>query len=195
MPVLSRNPKGTDMACLCVFAGAATGTEDAFSTRVYELATALSQAGHSFIYGGGRTGLMGAFADGVIDQAGHIEGVIPAFLSEREVAHQNVSKLTITETMHERKTLMYQPADGFLILPGGIGTLEETMEVLTWRQLGKLDGPVFTFSPDGFWQPLHDLVSHIEATGFAHSEGFGTIYWHEDVTGLVSSCERHFSDS
>lgn len=183
------------MACLCVFAGAASGDTKDFTQKAYDLAGALSASGHSFIYGGGQTGLMGAFANGVIAKGGHIEGVIPEFLSDREVAHEGVAKMTVTQTMHERKMLMYKPADGFLILPGGLGTLDETMEVLTWRQLGRLSGPVFTFSPDGFWQPMKDLIDHIEAKGFAHSKGLGQIYWHEDITALSDACNAHFASS
>ena len=181
------------MACLCVFAGAATGNSEDFTTAAFDLAQELAKSGHSFIYGGGRTGLMGAFADGVIAQNGHIEGVIPEFLSDREVAHDGVTKITITKTMHERKTAMYEPAEGFLILPGGLGTLDETMEVLTWRQLGRLSGPVFTFSQNGYWDPMRDLVSHIEQEGFAHSKGLGQIYWHSEIAGIVADCNAHFA--
>ncbi len=181
------------MACLCVFAGAASGRSDAYTKEAFALAQALTKKGHHFIYGGGRTGLMGAFADGVIAESGHIEGVIPAFLSDREVAHEGVAKITVTETMHERKTAMYEPAEGFLILPGGLGTLDETMEVLTWRQLGKLSGPVFTFSPRGYWDPMRELVSHIEDEGFAHSKGLGAIYWQNSIEGIVADCQSHFS--
>ena len=180
------------MACLCVFAGAAPGRSEHFTTQAYELAKSLTRANHSFIYGGGRTGLMGAFADGVIAENGHIEGVIPEFLSDREVAHSGVAKMTVTKTMHERKTAMYEPADGFLILPGGLGTLDETMEVLTWRQLGRLSGPVFTFSPNGYWDPMRELVAHIEEEGFAHSKGLGTIYWQNSIEALVADCQSHF---
>lgn len=183
------------MACLCVFAGAASGKSEAYVKEAYDLASSLSEAGHHFIYGGGSTGLMGAFADGVIDQGGHIEGVIPEFLSDREVAHQSVAKMTITQTMHERKQAMYQPADGFLVLPGGLGTLDETMEVLTWRQLSKLSGPVFIYSPRGYWDPMKELVSHIEEEGFAHSDGLGLIYWRSDITGILADCNRHFTTS
>ena len=181
------------MACLCVFAGAANGGSEAYCREAFSLGQALSQAGHHFVYGGGRTGLMGAFADGVIAKNGHIEGIIPEFLEDREVAHQGLAKITITETMHERKEAMYKPADGFLILPGGIGTLDETMEVLTWRQLGKLSGPVFTFSPRGYWAPMKSLIDHITQEGFAHSGGFGTIYWQESVSAIVDDCNAHFS--
>ena len=183
------------MACLCVFAGAASGKSDSLAEQVYELAHRLSQSGHSFIYGGGRTGLMGAFANGVISQGGHIHGIIPAFLEDREVAHDGLSQLTITKTMHERKTLMYQPADGFLILPGGLGTLDETMEVLTWRQLGKLSGPLFTYSPNGYWDPMKDLIHHIENEGFAHSEGLGEIFWQHDIKDVIEDCNRYFAQA
>lgn len=181
------------MACLCIFAGAANGKSETYRNEAFALAEALSQSGHHFVYGGGRTGLMGAFADGVVAQNGHIEGVIPEFLEEREVAHQGVAKITITQTMHERKEAMYKPADGFLILPGGLGTLDETMEVLTWRQLEKLSGPVFIFSPRGYWEPMKTLISHIEQEGFAHADGFGDIYWQDSIEAMVSDCNAHFS--
>ena len=181
------------MACLCVFAGAADGNHEKYRKEAFSLAEALSQSGHNFVYGGGRTGLMGAFADGVIAQDGHIEGIIPEFLQAREVAHQDITKITVTATMHERKEAMYKPADGFLILPGGLGTLDETMEVLTWRQLGKLSGPVFTFSPRGYWNPMKALISHIEQEGFAHSNGLGEIYWQDSIEAIVSDCNAHFA--
>ena len=155
------------MACLCVFAGAASGDTTDFTQKAYELAGALSASGHSFIYGGGQTGLMGAFANGVIAKGGHIEGVIPEFLSDREVAHEGVAKMTVTETMHERKMLMYKPADGFLILPGGLGTLDETMEVLTWRQLGLHSKPLIILNVAGYWDPLLKLAEHFIAEEFA----------------------------
>ena len=138
------------MGCLCVFAALQLASSQNYMSQSYQLGEELAKAGHSFIYGGGRTGLMGSLQM-VLYLKGHIHGIIPAFLEDREVAHKGVTQLTITESMHERKTLMYEPADGFLILPGGLGTLDETMEVLTWRQLNKLDGPVFTFSIDGYW--------------------------------------------
>ena len=111
------------------------------------------------------------------------------------MAHDGLSQLTITKTMHERKTLMYQPADGFLILPGGLGTLDETMEVLTWRQLGKLSGPLFTYSPNGYWDPMKDLIHHIENEGFAHSEGLGEIFWQHDIKDVIEDCNRYFAQA
>ena len=178
------------MTCLCVFAGAATGNSEIYGQQSAALARELTIAGFDFIYGGGSTGLMGAFADGVIKQGGHIEGVIPKFLEDREVGHRGLSKLTITTTMHERKTAMYEAADGFLILPGGIGTLDETMEVLTWRQLGRLSGPVFAFSPEGFWSPMRMMIDHLGKAGFIHSGGIGALYWCDTLEDVVSNCRK-----
>ena len=181
------------MACLCVFAGAAAGNTKTYKDDSFMLGQNLTKAGHKFIYGGGNEGLMGAFANGVIDQKGHITGVIPKFLKDREVAHTGLAQLITTDTMHERKMAMYNAADGFLILPGGLGTLDETMEVLTWRQLGRLSGPVFAFSPNGFWSPMRDMIDHIAAQGFIHSGGIGTVYWHESPEEIVKSCKAAFS--
>lgn len=182
------------MKRLCVFAGAATGNNPEFETNTHKLASLLAKSGFAFIYGGGRTGLMGAFADGVISAGGDIEGVIPQFLEDKEVAHQGVSKLVITTTMHERKMLMYEPADGFLILPGGIGTLDETMEVLTWRQLGRLSGPVFIYSPNDYWTPMRHLLGHIADEGFVHTKELGDVYWQDSIDALAKDCSAHFAD-
>ena len=180
------------MTCLCVFAGAASGTSESYKTNSFTLAQKLTRQGYRFIYGGGSTGLMGAFADGVIDQGGQIEGVIPQFLEDREVGHRGLHKLTVTTTMHERKTAMYDGADGFLILPGGIGTLDETMEVLTWRQLGRLSGPVFAYSPDRFWDPMRQMIQHLEQEGFIHSGGIGSLYWADTTDDVVKHCQAAF---
>ena len=181
-----------NMPRLCVFAGAASGNSASFATTSFEIGKALSQAGFSFIYGGGRTGLMGAFADGVIEAGGDIQGVIPQFLEDVEKAHQGVSKMVVTTTMHERKMLMYEPADGFLILPGGLGTLDETMEVLTWRQLGRLNGPVFIYSPNGYWAPMQELLAHITDEGFVHTKEVEDTFWLEDVKAIEKSAKDFF---
>ena len=180
------------MPRLCIFAGAAAGKTADIQTTTTSLASSLSKAGFDFIYGGGRTGLMGAFADGAIAAGGYIEGVIPQFLEDIEVAHQGVSKMVVTTTMHERKMLMYEPADGFLILPGGLGTLDETMEVLTWRQLGKLSGPVFIYSPHGYWDPMRELLSHISDEGFVHTSELSDIFWAHDCDEMANCISDYF---
>lgn len=180
------------MPRLCVFAGAASGNSPSFTATSFEIGKRLSEAGFSFIYGGGRSGLMGAFADGVIKAGGDIQGVIPQFLEDVEVAHQGVSQMVVTTTMHERKMLMYEPADGFLILPGGLGTLDETMEVLTWRQLSRLSGPVFIYSPNSYWAPMKELLAHITDEGFVHTKEVEDTFWLEDVEAVEAKCISFF---
>lgn len=175
------------MPRICVFAGAASGTNPDFATTSFEIGKALSACGYSFVYGAGNTGLMGAFADGVLENKGDIKGIIPHFLKDREVAHTGLTEIIATNTMHERKAQMYQDADGFLILPGGLGTLDETMEVLTWRQLDQLAAPVIIYSPDGYWQNMRTLFDDVISGGFAHSNGLGTIDWQDTPAGVVEA--------
>ena len=165
------------MACFCVFAGAANGPDDSFAHEVERLAKDLTQSGHTFIYGGGGVGLMGAFARGVLAERGSITGVIPHFLNDREVGNEDVTHLITTETMHQRKQIMYDAADAFLILPGGLGSLDETMEVMTWRQLGLLEGNIYIFNYKSYWQPLAALFDHVVAQGFMHTTNLDYVHW------------------
>lgn len=173
------------MACFCVFAGAADGPDASYASEVKKLATHLTKLGHEFIYGGGSTGLMGAFADAVIANNGKITGVIPNFLHEREVGHQHVTRLITTETMHERKQIMYAGADAFLLLPGGLGSLDETMEVLTWRQLGVLHHDFYVLDYQSYWQPMAQLFDHVVASGFMHTSRLDYVHWAKDADALA----------
>ena len=122
--------------------------------------------GVGIVYGGGRIGLMGAVADGATAEGGYVHGVIPRFLETLEVAHQGVSKLTITETMQGRKSTMYDDSDAFVALPGGFGTMEELLEIITHRQLKLHNKPILIFNPNGYWDCL------VAAFGHANGEGF-----------------------
>lgn len=177
------------MACFCVFAGAASGPDDSYAKEVEYLAQKLTMQGHEFIYGGGSTGLMGAFADGVIKAEGTITGVIPHFLNDREIGHKEVSRLITTDTMHERKKLMYDAADAFLILPGGLGSLDETMEVLTWRQIGLLQCDMYILNYKSYWQPMADLLDHVVTMGFMHTSQFDYLHWADDAPSMLSLLE------
>ena len=178
------------MACFCIFAGAANGPHASFAAEVDKVARALTRAGHSFVYGGGGVGLMGAFAQGVVAENGQITGVIPHFLNDREVGNKNLSRLITTETMHERKQLMYDAADAFLILPGGLGSLDETMEVLTWRQLGLLKSNIYILNYKSYWTPMADLFQHVVANGFLHTTKFDFVHWAEDAEALMSVLDQ-----
>ena len=178
------------MACFCVFAGAANGPDESFAQEIETVARALTRAGHDFIYGGGGVGLMGAFAKGVLSENGKITGVIPHFLNDKEVGNESVTHLITTDTMHERKKIMYDAADAFLILPGGLGSLDETMEVMTWRQLGLLKSNIYIFNYKSYWQPMATLFEHVVANGFMHTTKFDYVHWANDSDALLALLDQ-----
>lgn len=151
---------------VCVYCGTGEGVDPAYMQAATGLGRQLAQEGLSLVYGGGSIGLMGAVARATLEGGGEVTGIIPRFLEEREVMMQSVSELIVTDDMHERKRTMFEHADGFVALPGGIGTLEEVVEVLTWGQLGRHAKPVVLADIGGFWRPLIDLLAHMRAEGF-----------------------------
>ncbi len=152
---------------LCVYCGSAVGLDPRYRAAARELGDALAKAGIDLVYGGGRIGLMGVLADAVLEARGRVVGIIPDRLRDAELAHQGASELIVTGSMHDRKRLMAERADAFAVLPGGIGTLDETFEILTWHHLGLHDKPIFLVDVAGYWQPLRDLLDHLVAHGFA----------------------------
>src|SRR5580658_5201777 len=138
----------------CVFCGSSPGNDPRFVAYAVETGRALAVAGYELVYGGGRTGLMGAVADGAIAAGGQVIGIIPQALEDREVAHRGISDLRIVGTMHERKELMAELSDGFIALPGGFGTFEEFCEAVTWVQLGIHRKPCVLANLDGYYDPL-----------------------------------------
>ena len=151
---------------VCVYAGSAPGAQPAYVRAAHELAASLVRRGSGVVYGGGSLGLMGALADGTLGAGGEIVGVIPRFLDEREIGHGGLSELHVTENMHDRKMLMAELSDAFVVLPGGIGTLEEVVEMLSWSQLGLHRKPIGLLDTDGFWAPLVDLLDHMTTEQF-----------------------------
>jgi hypothetical protein len=121
----------------------------------------------TLVYGGGRVGLMGLIADACLQAGGRVIGIIPEFLRAREVGHGAVTELVVVDNMHQRKQAMFERSDGFVILPGGLGTLEELFEVLTWKQLRLHDKPIVVVDVAGYWQPLQALIEHVIGQGFA----------------------------
>lgn len=135
-----------------------------------EFGRILASANVGLVYGGGQMGLMGAVARSVIDHGGHVTGIIPEFLHSRERKFEDASELVIVPDMHTRKRIMFERADAFVALPGGIGTLEELVEQLTWVQLDRHDKPVVLADIGGFWRPLLDLMAHMRSNGFIRSD-------------------------
>ena len=138
------------MKNICVFSGAAPGHDPIYAKAAYDLGRLIASHGMGVVYGGGRSGLMGRVADGAIDSGGHVIGIIPKFLDNVEISHEGVTKLHVIDTMHQRKEMMYAESDAFVVLPGGLGTLDETMEITTWRQLNLHKKPVIILNINGY---------------------------------------------
>jgi uncharacterized protein (TIGR00730 family) len=151
---------------VCVYCGSGPGTNPHFIEAAIALGKALAENSIRLVYGGGSIGLMGAVATSVLDHGGAVTGIIPDFLTSREHALTRVQEMIVTPDMHERKRLMFERSDAFVALPGGIGTLEELVEQLTWQQLGRHSKPILIANIDGFWEPLLALLAHMRATQF-----------------------------
>jgi uncharacterized protein (TIGR00730 family) len=151
---------------VCVYCGSGFGGNPAFREAAQELGTALARAGMSLVYGGGDVGLMGTVARAVLEAGGHVTGIIPDFLQARENMLEAVHETIVVPDMHTRKRLMFERSDAFVTLPGGIGTLEELVEQLTWAQLGRHKKPVVLVSVAEFWAPLLALFDHMRQHGF-----------------------------
>jgi uncharacterized protein (TIGR00730 family) len=151
---------------VCVFCGSAEGARPSYRRAATDLAAALVERGVSLVYGGARIGLMGVLADAVLAAGGEVTGVIPAHLGDDEVAHRGLTDLRVVGSMHERKQLMFELADAFVALPGGLGTLEELLEITTWAQLGLHRKPIGVLDVEGYFSGLVTLLDHAVAEGF-----------------------------
>jgi uncharacterized protein (TIGR00730 family) len=145
---------------ICVFTGSRRGASPEYAEAARRLGKALVERRYGLVYGGGNVGLMTVIADTVLEMQGHVIGVIPDSLVTREVAHPGLTELRVVKSMHERKAVMAQLSDGFIAMPGGIGTLEELFEVLSWAQLGLHDKPCGLLNAGGYYRPLSDFLDH-----------------------------------
>ena len=151
---------------VCVFCGSGNGNEPVYRDSALLLGRLLAENGIRLVYGGGSNGLMGAVAQAVLDHGGQVTGIIPDFLKEREMMLDGAQEMIVTRDMHERKRLMFEKADAFVALPGGIGTLEELVEQMTWAQLGQHAKPILMANINGFWKPLMVLLAHMREAHF-----------------------------
>ncbi len=158
----------TTITSICVFCGSKVGTDPAYKEAARRLGILMAERGVRLVYGGGRIGLMGVLAETVLTRGGEVIGVIPDFLMQYEVENPDVTELIVVGSMHERKRRMFEMSDGFVVLPGGLGTLDETLEITTWKQLQLHAKPVVMVDVGGYWEPLKALVNGIVAGGFAH---------------------------
>src|SRR5690606_15087927 len=157
---------------ICVYCGSSMGLDPIYREAGFALGRSIAQHGIRLIYGGGTRGIMGAVAQGVMEAGGQVTGIIPSFLLDKEASlekAQELSELIVVEDMHQRKHLMFEKSDGFVTLPGGIGTLEEIVEIMTWAQLGKHRKPMVFANINNFWQPMLALLDHMRKQGFIHT--------------------------
>ncbi|MCO5128969.1 MAG: TIGR00730 family Rossman fold protein [Xanthobacteraceae bacterium] len=156
----------SDIKTVCVYCGSGPGANPQFIEAATAFGKTLAEHRIGLVYGGGSIGLMGAVATAVLAHGGRVTGIIPDFLVKREHALTGAQEMIVTRDMHERKRLMFERSDAFVALPGGIGTLEELVEQLTWQQLGRHSKPILLANVDGFWEPLVALIDHMRATAF-----------------------------
>ncbi|MCG6857299.1 MAG: TIGR00730 family Rossman fold protein [Salaquimonas sp.] len=157
---------------LCVYCGSQTGTNPAYTQAGLALGQSMAEAGISLVYGGGAKGVMGAVAEGVRSAGGFSTGIIPRFLVAKESSQDSLkmlSEVILTDDMHQRKHLMFERSDAFIALPGGIGTLEEIIEIMTWAQLGRHRKPIVFVNVERFWDPVLVLLDHMRSEGFIHT--------------------------
>jgi uncharacterized protein (TIGR00730 family) len=162
----------TTIRSICVYCGSSPGRGDLYMTAGLELGRAIGGAGLRLVYGGGTKGIMGAVAKGAAEAGSQVTGIIPRFLMNKEATEQalgRLDELIVTDNMHQRKHTMFEKSDAFVALPGGIGTVEEIVEIMTWAQLGHHRKPVVFCSINGFWDPMIALLDHMRAEGFIHT--------------------------
>lgn len=155
-----------ELRSLCVYCGSSGGVSAQHLEAAGDLGREAARRGVGIVFGGGRVGLMGVLADAALAAGGKVTGIIPAHLQSREVGHDAVTRLEIVESMHARKMRMFELSDAFCVLPGGLGTLDEAFEIITWKQLGLHDKPVLLVNLDGYWDPLLRLIAHQVAAGY-----------------------------
>lgn len=157
---------------VCVYCGSSPGRSDIYMKAGHTLGRSIAEAGLRLVYGGGTKGIMGAVADSALRAGGKVTGIIPRFLVNREATEPalgRLDELVITENMHQRKHTMFEKSDAFVALPGGIGTVEEIVEIMTWAQLGHHRKPIVFANIEGFWDPMLNLIDHMRAEGFVHT--------------------------
>jgi hypothetical protein len=170
---------------VCVYCGSSPGRDPAFLAAATRLGEALADAGVALVYGGGSAGMMGAIATATQARGGEIIGIIPGFLSGRERAFRGAHEVVVTRDMHERKRIMFERSDAFVALPGGIGTLEELVEQLTWAQLGRHRKPILLANINGFWDGLLAVFEHMDRNGYIHSGAHLNFLVTDDVEKIL----------
>lgn len=179
------------MKSVCVFCGSNPGVDPAFAAAAKTMGELLGRRGITTVYGGGSVGLMGMVADAAMTAGGKVIGVIPRSLLQREMGHARITQQHVVSNMHERKAMMNKLSDGFIILPGGVGTLEEFFEIWSWAQLGIHSKPFGVLEVSGFWKPLFEFLDHMTGQGFVRPEFRALVRVSEDPAELLTLMDSY----
>ena len=187
---MNRSEKTNKIRAICVYCGSGPGTDPAFAEAAQAFGAILAKNGIRLIFGGGSIGIMGAIAKTVLDHGGAVTGVIPEFLVSREHAMRGAGNLIVTRDMHERKRKMFELADAFVAMPGGIGTLEEVVEQITWVQLGRHRKPILLANIKNFWDPLCALIDHMKRLEFIRHDLSFELLVADNVAAILPMLEK-----
>ena len=172
---------------VCVYCGSSSKVDDKFKDAARDLGVCIADQGWNVVYGGGRVGLMGIVADSALEAGSEVYGIIPEHIQSREVEHTGLTELHIVDSMHTRKQMMVDRSDAFVVLAGGLGTLDEFFELVTWKQLGLHDRPVVLVNIDGYWSGLIDTMKNIAGEGFMRSEDMGLFSVVEGISEVAEA--------
>ena len=181
----------TQPTSLCVYCGSSAGKHPEYAEQARAFGAEMARRGIALVYGGGKVGLMGTVADAVLAGGGRVVGVIPRQLVELEVAHPDLSELVVVETMHQRKTRMYELSDAFVALPGGFGTMDEMFEMLTWAQLGLHRYPCAFLDVRGYYGGLRTMMDHMVGEGFVHSGQRDSVWFGDSMVALFDWMDHY----
>lgn len=179
------------MRSIVVFCGSSEGYNEIYRDTAYELGAIMAERNIRLVYGGAKVGVMGALAEGALQNKGKVTGVIPTFLRTKEVAHEGLTEMVLTETMHERKTKMHELSDGIIALPGGWGTMEELFEMMTWAQLGLHPKPIGILNVNGFYEPLLALIELMTDEGFLKELYRDMLIVSDDIFDLLEKMNNY----
>jgi uncharacterized protein (TIGR00730 family) len=179
------------MKSLVVYCGASSGHNPLYADTAYQVGKFLATKDITVIYGGAQVGIMGAVANGALDSDGQVIGILPTFLRKKEIAHEGVTQIIATDTMHQRKQLMDEMGDGCIILPGGYGTLDEMFEMLTWGQLHLHTKPIGVLNVNGFYNHLMAMTDHMVSEGFVSVENRNMILVDNTIEGLYNQMMQY----
>ncbi len=179
------------MTCITVFCGSAEGYTEVYRETAFQVGETLAAHNIAVVYGGAKVGLMGAVADGCLQQNGKVTGVIPYFLKTKEIAHDGINEMIVVDTMHERKMKMHELSDGIIALPGGWGTMEELFEMLTWSQLGLHKKPIGLLNINGFYDALKALCDNMVQEGFLNEYVNNTLLISDSITSLLEMMNNY----